>query len=299
MTRRSNEERLGFPQTGAKDPSDAPPVIGNTDEAPTDILSYVSPTELVDLPSEGKFYVEGHPLHNQTTIEIREMTAKQEDILTSKSLIQKGIVLDRLLQSVIVNKEIKVEDLLVGDKNALLVSLRISGYGREYTTKVACPSCNETDKFEFDLADSKIIPPFDLENCDNERMVESVTSTPDGNYLIRLPKTGMEAEVRLLTGRDERRVLALQEMKKKKKLPENALTEHFRLMIVSIGGIDDKIQVHKFIEVMPASDSRFLRKTFQKLTPNIDLTQEFVCDSCGYEQEIEVPFTTDFFWPDA
>ena len=121
MTRRSNEERLGIPAPGAKDSSDAPPILSN-EEAPSDILSYVSPTELVDLPSEGKFYAKGHPLHNIPTIEVREMTAKEEDILTSKSLIQKGVVLDRLLQSIIVDRNIRVEDLLVGDKNAVLVS---------------------------------------------------------------------------------------------------------------------------------------------------------------------------------
>jgi len=297
MTRRSNEERLGIPTPGAKDSSDAPPILSNQ-EAPSDILSYVSPTELVDLPSEGKFYAKGHPLHNIPTIEIREMTAKEEDILTSKSLIQKGVVLDRLLQSIIVDRNIRVEDLLVGDKNAVLVSTRVSGYGADYQTNVSCPSCGEMSKYEFDLSNRGTTPPIDLDNCDDESIAHSVKLSPDGNYFITLPKIGLTVEVRLLTGRDERHIVATQDMKKKRKLPESALTEHFRSFIVSVNGVEDKSQINKFIEVMPATDSRYLRKIFGKLTPNIDLTQEFVCDSCNHEQAMEVPMTADFFWPD-
>jgi hypothetical protein len=254
---------------------------------------------MVDLPSQGQFYPEGHVLHNQTSIEIREMTAKEEDILTSKSLIQKGVVLDRLVQSVLVDRQVKVEDLLVGDKNAILIALRISGYGQHYQTRVTCPACTESAEFEFDLCNSQVTTPIDLENCDDEHIAGNVTSDGNGNYHVTLPRTGAHAEVRLMNGRDERRIIATQEFKKKKKLPENPLTEHFKSFVVSINGIEDKAQVHKFLERMPATDSRFLRKVYGKLTPNIDMTQEFVCANCDHEQEMEVPFTTDFFWPDA
>ena len=90
-------------------------------------LDFSTPTELVDLPSKGRFYPEGHPLHNAETIEIKFMTAKDEDIITSRTLLKKGIVIDRLLQSVIVNKSINVQDLLIGDKNAIVVATRITG----------------------------------------------------------------------------------------------------------------------------------------------------------------------------
>jgi|10_taG_2_1085330.scaffolds.fasta_scaffold109247_1 hypothetical protein len=299
MARKSNEERLGFPRAGAKDSADVPPTIVGNPEGSTDILSYVNPTELVDLPSEGKFYPEEHPLHNQTTVEIREMTAKQEDILTSKSLIQKGVVLDRLIQSVLVDKTIKVEDLLTGDKNAILIALRISGYGAEYETQVTCPACDESNKYLFDLTNSNLTPPINLEECEDERVKGNVTASPGGHYFITVPRTGVSIEVRLLNGRDERRIVATQEMKRKKKLPENPLTEHFKTFVMSVSGVEDKVQISKFLDLMPAIDSRFLRKVYAQLTPNIDLTQEFVCENCNHEQEMEVPFTTDFFWPDA
>ena len=299
MTRRSNEERLGLPKSGAKESADVPPIVGNPEAPTSDILSYVSPTEMVDLPSQGKFYPEGHVLHKQPTLEIREMTAKEEDILTSKSLIQKGVVLDRLVQSVLVDRQIKVEDLLIGDKNAILVALRISGYGQEYETRVTCPSCGESESFEFDLCTSQINHPVDLEECDDERIAGNVTEDEGGNYHVTVPRTGACIEVRLMNGKDERRMMAMQEFKKKKKLPENPLTEHFKSFVVSVNGVSDKAQLNKFLELMPATDSRFLRKVYAKLVPNIDMTQEFVCASCDYEQDMEVPFTTDFFWPDA
>jgi len=296
MTRRSNEARLGLPTTGAKESNDAPPIVPNPEAPSNDLLSYVSPVELVDLPSEGKFYLEGHPLHKVPTIEIREMTAKEEDILTSKSLIQKGVVLDRLVQSVIVNPQIRVEDLLVGDKNAILVSLRISGYGADYNTQVTCPACSASSKFNFDLNNSVLSTPVDVEKSEDERIKGRVTEAGN-HYLVTLPRTGVTMEMRLLNGRDEKRIVAGQEMKRKKKLPENPLTSHFKTFIVAVNGVEDMVQVHKFIDAMPASDSRFVRKVFAALTPNIDLTQEFVCGECDYEQEMEVPFTTDFFWP--
>ena len=109
----------------------------------TQTLDFSTPTELVDLPSKGRFYPEGHPLHGQETVEIKFMTAKDEDILTSPSLLKKGIAIDRLIQNVILNKNINVSTLLSGDKSAIMIASRINGFGAEYKTKVVCPSCEE------------------------------------------------------------------------------------------------------------------------------------------------------------
>ena len=104
-------------------------------------FSFVVPTEFVELPSQGKFYPQTHPLYGQDSIEIRQMTAKEEDILTSKTLIKKGVALDRVVDNLIVDKRIKQDSLLVGDKNAIIIAMRVSGYGNEYNTRVVCPSC--------------------------------------------------------------------------------------------------------------------------------------------------------------
>ena len=296
MTRKSNEERLGLPSPGAKESADVSSV--SSAQSSDSILSYVSPTTMASLPSEGKFYKEGHPLHEKGELEIREMTAKEEDLLTNRSLIKKGLVFDRLLQSLMVDKSIKLDDLLVGDKNAILISARISGYGAEYKTVVTCPGCGTSNVHAFDLEECPLKGPANLEETEDEELRAFVQATPEGNYLVKLPKSNVLAEVKLLTGQDERRASAAKEMRKKKKLAERELTEHFKSIVVSLNGVDDPLQIDTFLERMPAKDSRFLRKTFTKLTPNIEMKQEFVCEECEHEQVVEVPFTAEFFWPD-
>ena len=95
------------------------------------MAEYKFPTEIVDLPSKGHFYVQGHPL-SSGKVEIKYMTAKEEDILTSQNLIQQGTVIEKLLQSLIVDKSVKVDDMLIGDKNAIMGAARILGYGKDY-----------------------------------------------------------------------------------------------------------------------------------------------------------------------
>ena len=134
--------------------ADAPPQIQQ--EKTFDPLHFVAPTEFVDLPSQGKGYPAGHPLHGEETIEIRYMTAKDEDILSSQTLLKKGIALERFLQNIIVNNAIDAKKLFVADRNAILIAARISGYGNLYETKVACQSCGANSEQSFDLNEKKI-----------------------------------------------------------------------------------------------------------------------------------------------
>ena len=138
-------DNLVFEEDPTVDPSSP------ADFSAQDNLGWVTPTEFISLPTQGAFYPEGHPLCNVESIEIKYMTAKEEDILTSESLIKKGIALDRLLQSVMVDKSIPLNDLLVADKNALLIGTRITGYGPAYETNVTCPSCSSVTEYEFNL----------------------------------------------------------------------------------------------------------------------------------------------------
>jgi hypothetical protein len=292
MTKRNNEERLGLPSTGAKESADVSAAIEGAG------LSFVSPTEMVDLPSEGKYYQPGHPLHNETTIEIREMTAKEEDILTSQSLIQKGVVFDKLLQNIIVDGRISHQHLLVGDKSAILVAARISAYGEMYETKATCPSCYAEQDTSFDLRDADIKGPPNLAEVADE-IGSPVRDTGNGTFVVTLPKSQLDAEIKLINGDDERKLAAVRKMRKKRKQLDNMLTSTLKACIVSVSGTDDRQEIERFIENMPAQDSRFIRKVMVKVTPNVDLTQEFVCEECDHEQDMEVPITTDFFWPDT
>ena len=130
----------------------SPPITELQDKTDRfDPLHFVAPTEFVALPSKGTVYKEFHPLHNQETIEIRYMTAKDEDILSSRTLLKKGIAVERFMQNIIVDKKIKVEDMVVGDRNAVLIAARVSGYGSDYSTSLTCPNCNTKSEFTFDL----------------------------------------------------------------------------------------------------------------------------------------------------
>ena len=281
---RNNGDRLGADRMeAASSPSAA------VAAEPTG-LSFSTPTEFVELPSGGRFYPEGHPLHGKDSIEIKFMTAKEEDILTSKTLLKKGVAVDRMLQSIIIDPKIRVDDLLVGDKNALIVAARVSGYGENYATRVSCPACSTVKDIEFDLQET-VLEPGGYEGS-------AVTGpTEKGTFNIELPKLKANVEVKLLDGKDEKRLLQMAEMKRKNKLQETTLTDQLRISIVSVNGDSEKATINKLIDNMPAFDSRFVRSVISKLMPNIDMRKDFTCDACEYSAKVEVPFTVEFFWP--
>ena len=254
-------------------------------------LDFATPTEFVDLPSGGRYYPESHPLHGQESIEIKYMTAKEEDILSSKTLIKQGVAIDRLLKSVIIDNRINPETLISGDRNAVLVATRITGYGSEYETRVTCPSCLTAVDHSFDLADVEIKTSEDLEEDDSYNIGD------DGTIVTVTPMTKITVEMKMMTGKDESYLSRLIESKRKKKLPETTLTDTLKILVVSLNGETSKDLINKFIKVIPARDSRFLRSVYEKASPNIDMTQDFECSNCGYVTDLEVPFTTDFFWP--
>lgn len=287
MSSRNNQDRFGGPLAPE---TDIPPQEITHQQDTTQTMSYVVPTEFVDLPSKGKFYAEGHPLHNKDTIEIRHMTAKDEDILVNQSYLKKGVAIDKLLQGVIVDRGIKVEDLLIGDKNALVVATRITGYGEEYITKVSCPSCGNVEEKEFDLEEAAVVNDPELSQYDAEQ-------TDNGTFLITLPKTSAVVEVKPQTGQDERKLAAQEATRKKHRLAPLGLTDQVKGYVVSITSNGTPVEINSFVDNMPALDSKFLRTTYRNIMPNVELVQHYECGECGFEQALEVPFTTDFFWP--
>jgi transcription elongation factor Elf1 len=277
---RNNEER--FKAHGAD--STPPP----TEETKT--LHFVTPTDFVELPSRGQYYAEDHPLYGQEHLEIRQMTAKDEDILTSPTLLKKGVAVERLIQNLIVDKNIKADDLLVGDKNAILITARTSAYGALYETKIQCPFCNHYSNYEFDLKEVKV--------HHGEENVENVTLTEDKTFSVTLPSSDAEVEIKLLTGADEQKYIFMLQQNKKHNLRQATVTDQMKMFVVSVGGVSDPTQVSNFIDNMPAKDSRHLRSTYSKVNPAIDLTQYFACLYCNSETKLEVPLTADFFWPE-
>ena len=280
-----NKERLG----GAQQQDTNPPPQAM--QAESSGFSFVVPTEFVDLPSQGKYYPEGHPLCGEDTIEIRQMTAKEEDLLTSRTLLKKGVALDRVISSLIVNKRIDPDSLLVGDRNAIIIATRVSGYGNEYTTKVTCPNCATVQEYNFDLNDSSIYHGDDFNGLD-------VTDNKDGTFNVLLPRLNVTATFRLLTGKHEKNFISGIESDKRRKKGEKTVTRQLTNIIVGVNGFSEPEAVKALIDNIPSMDSRHLRLAYRVVAPNVDLTQHFECSECDYGQDMEVPLTADFFWPD-
>jgi len=272
---RNNQGRLDNKPEGG---NETPPQNADT------LLNFVTPTEFVELPTKGKFYPPGHPLHNVETVEIKYMTAKETDILTSKTLLKKGVAIDRMLQSIILDRTIKVPDLFIGDKNAILVAARVSGFGASYDVNITCKTCGTTAEQHFNLAEVK-----------QKEAVEDIQFTENGTFFVELPQSTIRAECCLLTGADEDKLLAKMEKKKKLKLAESLLTDQLKLMIVSLEGVTERGPVEKFVDVMPAIDANYLKKEYNRVKPDVDLSYSYDCDTCDASNNISIPFSTNFF----
>jgi len=280
-----NRDRLG----GVQQHDTSPPPQAMQNEGGSG-FSFVVPTEFVELPSRGRFYPEGHPLHGEESIEIRQMTAKEEDILTSRTLLKKGIALDRVVENLIVDKRIDPDTLLIGDKNAIVVVIRVSGYGNEYNTQVSCPACDTTQEYSFDLNKANIYSGELKEGWD-------ITENGDGTFNIVLPRTKVAVTFRVLTARDEKELMKGMESDRKRTY-EKGVTRQIVNIVTAVNGDSSPEAINYLVENIPSMDSRHLRLAYKSVAPNIDLTQHFVCEECDNEQDLEVPLTADFFWPD-
>ena len=251
------------------------------------------PSEIIELPSKGHFYSQENPL-SSGNIEIKYMTAKEEDILTSRNLIQKGIVLDKLLQSLIVTP-IDYNDLLIGDKNAILFASRILAYGKDYSVEIECPSCGKKTTLTIDLS------------ALGHKEVDLEKHFPDGSREVdfTLPASKVVVTLTLFTNQDEKAIE--QDLKGLKKISTQTgtdfeITTRLKRIIVAINGDRDKAKINKFVsEDLLSRDSLAIRTFLSEVTPDVDSKFIFTCEQsdCGEERSMSVPLTAQFFWPTA
>ena len=241
-------------------------------------MSFNLPTETIELPSKGLLYPEGHPLSNGT-IEIKYMTAKEEDILTNQNYIQNGTVLDKLLKSLIVTK-FDYNDLVIGDKNAIMIAARILGYGAEY-------------KFTYNGIEETV----DLSEIDNKPLDESLYTKGQNEFTFTLPASNNEITFKFLTHGDEAKISKeLEGLKRIKKEESPELTTRLKYMITSINGDQESKTIREFIDqAFLARDARAFREHISKIQPDVDLT--FFPSSST--KSISLPIGINFFWPDA
>ncbi len=249
---------------------------------------FVTPFDLVSLPSKGLVYPKGSKLRDVSELEIQYLTATQEDILTSPNLIQNGKMLTTLIKSVLRNKMIDVNEMVLGDRNTILIWLRSTGYGADYPVRVQCPNCGTVYENEFDLAALNI---------------KEIDVTPDdqGQFSYSLPVTKKEIKFRLMTGHDEDSITAtIQSRKKKLKSQiDNSLTMKLEKLIQSIDGNEDRNYIRQFVAGMPVKDSRSFREYLLEIEPGVEMIQDAKCTACGEWSEESVPIQANFFWPDS
>ena len=235
------------------------------------------PTEQVELPSKGLIYPKESPL-SSGIVEMKYMTAKEEDILTNQAFIKKGIVLDKLLRSLVVSKDVNIDDLIVGDKNAILIASRLLGYGAEYT-------------FTYGGEQHTV----DLNELDNKPLDESNFTQGVNEFEYTLPTSKTKITYKLITGRDEKAIeREIAGLKKINKDASPELTTRLKQAILSVDGDSEKKTVREFVDnYLLAKDSRALREHIRLTQPDVDMN--IVLDS---GEEVEVPIGLSFFWPD-
>lgn len=237
------------------------------------------PTETVELPSKGILYPEGHPL-SSGKVEMKYMTAKEEDILTNPNYLKQGNVIDKLLQSMLVTK-FNYDDLLIGDKNAIMVAARILSYGKNYDIVVK----GKEHTVDLSLLSNKVF---------NEEELKKGNS-----FEFELPATKNVVTFKLLTHGDEKEID--QEVKGVQKLQKDSFPEattRLKHIITSINGNPDKKHIREFVDkYFLAADARSLRHEYNRVSPDLDMKFTYT-DEDGVEKEAALPITMTFFWPD-
>jgi hypothetical protein len=280
---RNNQDRLGAPEVPQASPEPAPAMAQQGAD-----FSFVAANDIVDLPSNGEFYPEGHALRENPTVEVRQMTAKEEDILLNQSYLKQGVVVEKLLHSLVITKDFKLDDLLIGDKNAILTQVRRSAYGDEYPVEAVCRSCM-----------TKTENTFDLEECVRNKpltLIEGVERTERNTFTFMAPKTKAKVEIRFLTGADEKALADKEKKYKKHNVDFSASLETYKMIIASVN--DNPSLVESYVENMPLRDAKKLKEVMKEIQPGIEMKGQFVCPSCEAEVEMDLPINFRFLWPD-
>jgi len=246
------------------------------------------PTEIVDLPSRGLVYPKDNPL-STGKVEMKYMTAREEDILTNPTLIKQGKALDKLFQALIVGngdgQAIKYSELILGDKNAIMIAARVLGYGPEYEINVNIPGTSNSFPHTVDLTE-----------VGNEVIDESLyNNINEFNYT--LPVGNQQVKFKLLTG-DEEVSIATQLEQQSLRGHSRGITTRLKHQIISIDDNTDTSFIHNFIDnQLIARDSLQLRNYIGSINPDIDLTVHVTNTEYNFDSRVTLPIGLDFFWP--
>jgi len=260
------------------------------------VRDYKFPTEVIELPSGGLIYSKDNPL-SSGKVEMKYMTAKEEDILTTQSYIKDGSVLDRLFQSLIIGNgegiPIKYVDLVTGDKNAIMIAARILGYGKDYEIEITDPFSEKKQKEVIDLTQ------FENKEYDGSNQLELHRN----EFEFTLPTSGRKLTFMAMTESKERKVKHDLETinkanRKMKDLTSRELTTRLKTMILSVDGDSEQKTINHFVDnELFAVDSKALRGYINQVVPDVDLNWEFISEETGERREMLLPMDVTFFWP--
>jgi hypothetical protein len=304
-----NNDRPAFAQSAQNSMAQQSALLQNVKtelEQIKDLFGLDVASEICPLPSKGKFYPAGHPWHNKEQVYIKAMTASEEDILMNQAYAKNGETIVRLINACLVGQDrlplsgdLGMPSILIGDQLALMFFIRIHGFGPDYTTEVKCPSCGKQSKHTFDLTERGLIEGYHNSISDGVNLFE-----------FTLPTCKKKVHFKLPTIADEKEAEELQKVAKSNlaKLGKSAqvggiITNSLLLQIQAIEDangtmIRDKANLMKFIKYIPARDSSALRKHIKECEPGIDQSVAFECPHCNHSEDVGLPMSKEFFWPD-
>lgn len=281
MSENDREQKNAVFSTGQ-----AEPVVQQRIQTMVDV-----PTEVCPLPSSGVVYPQTSSLHGCETVEIRHLSTKEEDILTNKIFLKKGTVISELIKSCLIDKTIDPTTMLAGDRNALMVAIRVTGYGEHYDADVTCGN---------DECGVKTSRTFNLSELDINRLTLTPTVPGTNQFEFRLP-SGKLVKFRFLTGADEEEQTVIAERQRKAGLvglqESSNVSSTLLKSIISVDGVDDRQQIAKFVSIMSGKDSHALRKYIRQNEPGIRMKQETECPVCSHVEEVSIPIGITFLYP--
>lgn len=246
------------------------------------------PVDIVKLPSKGLLYPHDHPFYGVDSVEFKAMAAPEENILATHALIKKGTAINTLIKSCLINKAVDPSSLIIGDKSAILLAIRNSGFTTEYRAKTTCPECGKSFKHKFDLG--KIQYKF---------LSQTPVAEGQNLFAFTLPASKRNVTFKLLTDGDDLDIAQTQEGRKKISESEidTTITDRLTVQIQSIGPITEKDAIARAVRKMATLDSRPLREYIQSIEPDMIFEEEISCRHCGVKEVHPIPLGVEFLWP--
>jgi len=246
---------------------------------------FTVPTETIDLPTKGLIYAKENPL-SSGVVEMKYMTAKEEDILTNINLLRQGIAIEKMLKSLI-KSTINYEDLTLGDRNGLLIAARILAYGKDYTFNYRNPNTGDEEQVTVDLQNLKY-KEIDFTKFENKN-----------EFSFVLPYSKNEISFKILTVADDKKIdEEIKGIKKNLGQDQGLLSTRLKYQITSVNGDFSVKTIREFVDngYLLSRDSIELRKYIAQITPDINTKVQFTLKD-GTEVETDLPMGAEFFFP--